>query len=72
MITSEYRSYDELPLFLNAKGGAPGENQQSSFAGERRSSGMNEFSPFGAETSDIKLATTRHRCWACPHPADTS
>ena len=38
MITSEYRSYDELPLFLNAKGGAPGENQQSSFAGERRSS----------------------------------
>ena len=72
MITSEYRSYDELPLFLNVKGGAPGENQQSSFAGERRISGMNEFSPHGAETSDIKLATARHRCWACPHPADTS
>lgn len=33
---------------------------------------MNTFSPHGAETCDIKLATTRRRCWVCPRPADTS
>ena len=32
--------------------GAHGEAQRSGFAGERRSSGMSEFSPFGAETRE--------------------
>ena len=61
MKPSIYKSYDELPLLLSAKA-APGKTQQSSFARERRSSGINEFSTLGAETSDIKLAATRSGC----------
>ena len=45
MKQSQYNSYDDLPLFLNAEAGAPGKTQHSGFAGERRSSGMSEFSP---------------------------
>lgn len=37
-----FKSYDELPLFLNSKIRAPGKTQRSGFAGERRSSGMSE------------------------------
>ena len=42
MKESNYKSYDELPLFLNAGAGAPGETQRSGFAGERRNSGMSD------------------------------
>ena len=42
MKESIYKSYDELPLFLNSKIRAPGKTQRSGFAGERRSSGMSE------------------------------
>ena len=37
MKQSQYNSYDDLPLFLNAEAGAPGKTQHSGFAGERRS-----------------------------------
>ena len=43
MKESIYKSYDELPLFLNSKIGAPRKTQRSGFAGERRSSGMSEL-----------------------------
>lgn len=46
---------------LRGTNGAPGEAQRSGFAGERRSSVMSEFSPFGAEMRDMELATTRSR-----------
>ena len=42
MKESVYKSYDELPLFLNLKIGAPSKTKRSGFAGERRSSGMSE------------------------------
>lgn len=37
---------------LRRENGAPGEAQRSGFAGERRNSGMSEFSPFWAETRE--------------------
>lgn len=48
--------------------GATGEAQRSGFAGERRSSVMSEFSPFGAEMRDMELATTRSRIKARRRP----
>lgn len=42
MKQSQYNSYDDLPLFLNAEAGAPGKTQHSGFAGERRRSGMSK------------------------------
>lgn len=42
VVRVEYKSYDALPLFLNAATGAPGKAQRCGFAGERRSSGMTE------------------------------
>lgn len=44
MKTSSYKSYDDLPLFLNAEIGVPGKTQHSGFAGERRSNGTSETS----------------------------
>ena len=41
----------------------------SGFGGERRSSGMSEFSPFGAEMRDMELATTKSRIKARCHLA---
>ncbi len=41
MKVSQYSSYDDLPLFLNANG-APAEAQRSGSGGERRNSGMSE------------------------------
>ena len=57
MKQSQYNSYDDLPLFLNAEAGVLGKTQHSGFAGERRSGGMSEFSPIlggneGYGTSD--------------------
>lgn len=46
---------------LRRENGAPGKAQRSGFAGERRSSGMSEFSPFWAEMRDMELVTTRSR-----------
>ena len=43
MKLSVYKSYDDLPLFLNAEIGAPGKTQHSGFAGERRSNGAGGF-----------------------------
>lgn len=40
MKESKYKSYDDLPLFLNAKWGPRGNAKR--FRGERRSSGMSE------------------------------
>ena len=40
---------------------APAEAQRSGFGGKRRHSGMSEFSPFSAETSDMELAVTKSR-----------
>ncbi len=40
MKKSEYKSYDDLPLFLNAKRGPRGNAKR--FRGERRNSGMSE------------------------------
>ncbi len=40
MKKSEYKSYDDLPLFLNAKQGPHGNAER--FRGERRSSEMSE------------------------------
>ena len=42
MKESVYKSYDDLPLFLNLKIRVPGKIQRSGFAGERRNSGMSE------------------------------
>ena len=39
---SSYKSYDDLPLFLNSIFGAPSKTQQSGLAGERRSNGTSE------------------------------
>ena len=50
------------------KMGVSGKVQRSGFAGERRSSVMSEFSPFGAEMRDMELATTRSRIKARRHP----
>ena len=36
MKKSEYKSYDDLPLFLNSASKSTGEAQRSGFAGERR------------------------------------
>ena len=38
---------------------APAEAQRSGFGGKRRSCGMSDFSPFGAEMRDMEPATTR-------------
>ena len=46
---------------LRRENGAPGKAQRSGFVGERRSSGMSEFSPFWAEMRDMELVTTRSR-----------
>ena len=40
---------------------APAEAQRSGFGGKRRRSGMSEFSPLLAETSDMELAPTKSR-----------
>ena len=69
MKQSLYQNYEELPLFLNSKIGGPGKKQRSGFVGERRSSGMIEFSPFGAEMRDMELATTKSRIKAWCHLA---
>ena len=45
MKESVYKTYDELPLFLNAKWGPSGNVKH--FRWERRSSGMTEPSPVG-------------------------
>ena len=58
---SVYQTYDDLPLFLNAKIRAVGKTQRSGFAGERRRSGMSEFSPFWSETREMELATTKRK-----------
>ena len=42
MKKSEYKSYDDLPLFLNSASKSTGEAQRSGFAVERRSSGTSE------------------------------
>ena len=52
MKVSVYKSYDELPLFLNSKIRAPGKTQRSGFAGERRSSGMNKPCRFWSRTTE--------------------
>ncbi|OUN21314.1 hypothetical protein B5G37_11295 [Pseudoflavonifractor sp. An85] len=49
--------------------GTPPKPSASGFGGERRSSGMSEFSPFGAEMRDMELATTKSRIKAGGHPA---
>ena len=49
------------PLFGRgyADNRAPAEAQRSGFGGKRRSCGMSDFSPFGAEMRDMEPATTR-------------
>ena len=46
---------------VNKENRAPAEAQRSGFGGKRRRSGMSEFSPFSAETSDMELAVTKSR-----------
>ena len=51
---------------VNKENRAPAEAQRSGFGGKRRRSGMSEFSPFSAETSDMELAVTKSsRLWVC-------
>ena len=46
---------------LSEESRAPAEAQRSGFGGKRRRSGMSEFSPLLAETSDMELAPTKSR-----------
>lgn len=46
MKESKYKSYDDLPLFLNAKWGPRGNAKR--FRGERRNSAMSEPLPLAA------------------------
>ena len=46
---------------FGGQNGAPGETQRRGFAGERRRSGMSEFSPFWVETRDMELVPTMSR-----------
>ena len=41
--------------------GTPAKPSAAGLLGERRSSGMSEFSPFWAEMRDMELVTTRSR-----------
>ena len=42
MKESQYKTYEELPLFLNAAMGDPSKTQRNGFTGERRSSKMSK------------------------------
>ena len=57
---SSYKTYEELPLFFDAKYGVPDETQRGGFVGERRSDGMSEpcrwrrGEGYGACDDDVK------------------
>jgi len=53
----ELERMEECGLIGRRDYGAPGETRRSGFVGERRSTGMSEFSP-QAETRDMEVATT--------------
>ena len=49
MKESSYKSYDDLPLFLNSAVGDPGKTQRSGFAGERPTPLIKGRCPEGTE-----------------------
>ena len=53
--------FSGLSRLCGGQNRAPAEAQRSGFGGKRSRSGMIEFSPLSAETSDMELASTRSR-----------